>query len=352
MAKSTTRTRLTVLEGVTTVVSEHQREIALIAGLCGSTFAMVALVGYSPGDSTWIHPGPGATENPCGPLGALIADFLFQVLGVGAWATFLGMVACVLALAGRGFGDPLKVSTGIGLYLGALSMIDLAFGPGEVYPPGGWVGALTAQGLAGIAGTTGAWLVLLGCTAISVTVLFRIRWGSMASRAVGVGENGLKWSGERIGDVAGGAKGVSGAVFSEITGRIGAGVGAITGGIARTAQRMVRAIRRREDDGDDDWTATSVLDELDGRDHTPGSVVEATAASAAVALAEVHWVKTDDGDSSELLGMFPAMSPRPSTSASGHGHHGLRGGVEEPRDHRARGSRRPCAAHGRPLVVR
>src|SRR5262249_39340851 len=99
---------------MTTVVVDHPREVALLAALVACTFAMVSLVGYGPGDPTWLHPGHGGVENPCGPLGALLADVLFQSLGAGAWATFLAMVATILALAGRPLLDPMKGVTFLG----------------------------------------------------------------------------------------------------------------------------------------------------------------------------------------------------------------------------------------------
>src|SRR5262245_60212103 len=119
---TTTRARMTVLDGVTALVGEHRREIALLSTLAGSTFAMVALVGFAATDPTWLHPGDGVLRNPCGPLGALLADVLFQLLGYGAWTVFLGMVLSVLSLAGRRVLEPVKATTGAGLLLALLGM--------------------------------------------------------------------------------------------------------------------------------------------------------------------------------------------------------------------------------------
>jgi DNA segregation ATPase FtsK/SpoIIIE-like protein len=321
-SKSTSRarlTRLTVLEGVTSVVSEHQREIGLLAALLGCTFAMVSLMGFSAADPTWLHPGSGPVDNPCGPLGALIADLLFQLLGVGAWSAFLGMVAAVLALAGRRVGDPLKVFTGVGLALSLLAILDLAVAPGGAYPVGGWSGRLVAQGLVGVAGVAGAWLVLLGCAGISVTVLFRIRWSQLASRVVGVSERVARWWGDRAGDAAYGVRSVGAVVAGELWARLLGVLARIGGGVTATLARMLGSFRRRDDD---DWTSTSTFEELEGDPDllTPGSVVDATAHGTSVALAEVHWQRTDEASaSSELLEMFPAMAPRRSTSSSGGG---------------------------------
>lgn len=359
MAKSTTRTRMTVLEGVTTVVSDHQREIGLLATLIASTFAMISLIGYLPTDPTWFHPGSGPVRNPCGPLGALIADVLFQTLGHGAWATFAAMVGTVLALAGRRIWDPLKATTSLGLFLSFLAMLDLAWAArGEIFPPGGWFGRLTAQGLLSLTGSTGAWLILLGAAGIMLTVLLRIRWGRLASTAVGAGEVAVPWVGAQMGQAAGTVRGYSWMVVAEIGHRIldfGQGIG---GRVTGTLGRMVRSFRRRDDD-DDGWTTTSHIEEFEGDPdrRTPGSVVDATAMSSAVVLGEVQWVATDEGDASELLEMFPAMSPRASTSTGGGGRGAQR--QEEPTrpSEPARGKRarldpvapRKPAARPRPL---
>lgn len=335
-SKTTTRTRYTVLEGVTTVVSEHQREIGLLAALLGNTFAMVSLIGYSATDPTWLHPGTVAVDNPCGPLGAFLADALFQLFGIGAWATFFGMVAAVLALAGRSLGDPTRFVVGTGLLLSVLAILDLAADPTGAYPAGGWVGRLTAQGLAALTGTLGAWLILLGCAAISVTVLFRIRWGRIASQAVGVGEDAARWGGGVAGEAAESMRELAAAIAGRIAGRIAGVARAFAGGITGTLGRMVHAIVRREDD-DRGWTSTSSLEALGGDPdgHTPGSVADVTAHGKSVELAEVQWQRTDDGnhrsDMRQMFELFPALSPRQSSSAS-HGasaHH--RGGDEPTR---------------------
>ncbi|MEZ4235976.1 MAG: DNA translocase FtsK [Myxococcota bacterium] len=322
MGKSTSKsssrarlTRLTVLEGVTHVVADHQREIGLLAVLLGCTFSMVALMGYSAADPTWIHPGSGPTDNPCGPLGALIADLLFQTLGVGAWSAFLGMVGAVLALAGRRVVEPMKAFTLVGLGLSVLALLDLGITPNGAYPPGGWAGRLLAQGLVSVAGSFGAWMVLLGCAGISVTVLFRIRWGRLAQWVVGHSEEVARWGGERAGEAAQGAQGVAAILANELWARIMGVLSGIGGAFTATLSRMVGSLVRRDDD---DWATTSAFEGLEGDPHllTPRSVVDATAAGTSVALAEVHWQRTDDSASSELLEMFPAMAPRRSTTSS------------------------------------
>ncbi|HHO53356.1 MAG TPA: hypothetical protein ENK18_21420 [Deltaproteobacteria bacterium] len=82
---------------------------------------------------------------------------------------------------------------------------------------------------------------------------------------------------------------------------------------------MGSALVRREEELES-WDVPSELEELsehpDG--HSPASIVETTQISAPSALAEIEWVPTDDpqNTSSEVLGLFPELAPRPSASAA------------------------------------
>ena len=319
MGKTTTRSRATMLDSVGTVIGDHRREIILLATLLWFTFSMVALIGFDRADPTALHPGAGEVANPCGPLGALVADLLFSTLGYGAWLTFAGMVGSVLALAGRPLLGPGKASAaGVGL-VSLLAMTQLALGPGDAIAPGGALGAWTSLGLTSIVGAAGAWLALMGSAVIAATVLFEIRWHALASRGVGVGEQVLPWLGGRV--RSGAAVGQRGAVFalSAIAGSarsVASSTGAAT---ARTGRRMARSLQRREGDDslDSDWTSPSDLDE-DDEAFTPASIAESTAVSAGPgALGEVQWQPTEESAvGSEVLGMFPALTPRPSTTGS------------------------------------
>ncbi|MCB9686771.1 MAG: DNA translocase FtsK [Alphaproteobacteria bacterium] len=325
---TTSRKSQTVLESVSSAVGEHRREIALLVALLSATFAMVALLGYEPGDPTWLHPGDAPLENPCGPLGALIADGLFQLLGYGAWVIFGAMVLSVLALAGRPgvrFG---RLLTFGGLYLAVLGITELVLGPGDAFPPGGWVGRTLAAGLIAVVGAVGAWLALLGSVGACATVLFDVRWGSVARRFVGWMERVLPWLGghARTGLGLGAGAGVS---VLKVMGRGASQIGRSgAGAAAGTFRRMGRSFRRRDDDDDGfedegDWTATSQLEELppgdeEDDDYVPPSQVDATAVSGPAGVAEVQWVPTEQAEpSSELLGLFPALTPRPTSTGPG-----------------------------------
>ena len=324
MGKTAT-SRPTLVENVTTILSERHREIVLLGALLGSTFAMVSLVGYAPTDPTWLTPGAGEVTNPCGPLGALLADALFQLLGHGAWVVFAGMVLAVLSLAGRQIWRWSSALLSAALYGVVLAVAHLVFRPGDAFPPGGWMGAVVAESLEAFIGTVGAWLVVVGGGVASATLLFHIRWTRVFSRVVDRAEawvpvlrRGGGWAASTVGGVAkAGMQRVSGFGMS-VARRAGAS------GMS-TARRMGRSLTRGDgavppsDPGDQgsDAGERSVLEVLDGdpSDLVPASEIERTAIGGGVELAEVQWVPTEEVDpSSELLQMFPELTPRPSTA--------------------------------------
>lgn len=324
MAKtSVTRSKPTVLENVSAVVGEHHREIVLLGGLLGSTFAMVSLMGWSATDPTWLHPGDGPIENPCGPVGALLADGLFQVLGHGAWITFLGMVACVLALAGRPAPRVGRVLTGGGLYVTGLAIAELLLGPGDAFHPGGLVGSTLAGGLASAIGAVGAWLALLGTALVCLTLLFHIRWKVVASRVVGWGEVAVPWLFGHVARAGTQAGGLSAQVAQVVGQQVGVAARGAAGGAVGTLKRMGTSLRRRDDDegdlmpGTEAGAPSSGLEEAD--DDVPPSQVDATVAGQPAVLAEVQWVPTEQAEpaSQELLGLFPELAPRPTTTGPG-----------------------------------
>jgi DNA segregation ATPase FtsK/SpoIIIE-like protein len=319
---SVTRSKPTVLENVTAVVGDHHREILLLGGLLGSTFAMVSLMGWSVTDPTWLHPGDGPVENPCGPVGALLADGLFQVFGYGAWGTFLGMVACVLALAGRPAPRVARVVTGSGLYVTALGIAELLLGPGDAFHPGGVIGSGLASGLSSTIGTVGAWLALVGTALACLTLLFHIRWGAVAARVVGWGEVAVPWMFGHVARAGTQAGGLSAQVAQVVGQQVGVAARGAAGGAVVTLKRMGTSLRRREDEGGElppsEVVGSDGLEDA-AEDDVPASQVDATVAGAPVALAEVQWVPTEQVEpaSQELLGLFPELAPRPTSSGPG-----------------------------------
>ncbi len=336
MGKTAT-SRPTLVENVTTILSERHREIALLVSLVGCTFSVVSLVGYSAEDPTWLTPGSGDVLNPCGPVGALLADILFQSLGYGAWVVFGGMVLSVLALAGRTvwrWGTAMLLG---GMGVVGLSLTHLVLRPGDAFPPGGLVGAVVSESLETAIGPVGAWLVLLGAGTVGATILFQIRWRKVFSRVVDMAEHWLPRAGAVVGQGAGVVGGALGTVAHRAA-HAGARSARRAGSAGwGTVRRMGSSLVRgdgpgpQHDDDEDDYTSVAAgsyhddgvpggLEVLDGDPggFAPASHVDPTAIEGGVALAEVQWTPTEEVDrASEVLQMFPELTPRSTTSSSG-----------------------------------
>lgn len=312
-----TRSGTRIMNDLTVVLSERQREISLLLGFVACTFSMISLLGYDPADPTWLRPGEGKVENPCGPLGASLADALFLLVGHGAWLVFFGMVGCVLALARRPMPTAGRLATGGLLYACALALLHMLFGPGDAFPPGGLVGRWEAELLQAVVGTAGAWLAVLGGLLIAGTILGNVHWGGVVTRILEAGERWLPeagaWVAAGFGKARSGAVGAAGAVilgtWSALTSMGGRGL--------RALRRMGRSLVRREGDyePDTDYLSTG-LDELEEADLTPSEVGdERTAVAVQAAVAEVQWDPTPAAESTApVLDMFPNLAPRATAS--------------------------------------
>lgn len=312
-----TRSGTRIVNDLTVVLSERQREISLLLGLVACTFSVLSLMGYDPSDPTWLRPGEGGVTNPCGPLGASLADALFLLVGHGAWATFGGMVACVLALARRPMPRPARVATGALLYACTLALLHLVLGPGDAFPPGGLVGRWEAELLQGVVGTAGAWLAILGGLLVAGTVLGNVHWGGVVARLVEVAERELPRIGAwllaalrvlRDGSVRAVGASASGVAW---------GVSTAAARLIRVARRMGRSIVRREGDytPDEDYLSTG-LDDLEEADLTPSDAGdERTAVGRPIGVAEVQWDPTASAEGTvPLLDLFPDLAPRGTAS--------------------------------------
>ncbi len=295
-----------ILGGVGALLGERWREIILIGALLANLFAMLALLGYAPEDPTWLHPNTGRVSNPCGPIGALLADALFQVFGYGAWGAFGAMVVCVLALAGRPVFAPVRTLNGSACFIAGLGLVHLALRPGEAFPPGGWVGQTAAEGLEAGVGTVGAALGLMGVVLVTVTILGNIRWGSVARRIVEAAE--ARWPAVRSLLQRFGAAG-TGVAKRGVFASVGMLRDAVTNSFRATTGLGVRMVRSFSGTGDPD-SAPSVIDDLEADpDLLVPSESIATAHSMPV-VAEVQWEPTVAGDSSEIREMFTDVAPR------------------------------------------
>jgi S-DNA-T family DNA segregation ATPase FtsK/SpoIIIE len=305
------------------VVSERHGEIGLLVGLFGTTFSMVALLGFHPEDPTWLHPGDTAVLNPCGPVGALISDVLFTGVGHGAWLMFLGMVGFVMALAGRMTWHWPRMALLAVSYCCVLALLHLGWGPGTWFAPGGELGRVEAELLRVALGSVGAWMAVLGGLMLLGTVIFEVRWGRLASRIIGRMEHWLPIVGGRLGASGAAVRGWAGDV-----GRAGWQQGhrsvkrSVMGGWS-TVRRMGRSLIRQQGDY---GTDTDLLHEHDddafeglNQPHDTfdpvSDINDRTAVGVPLAVAEVHWEPTADVSmaQSDVLNMFPVLTPRPSS---------------------------------------
>ncbi|MCG8449867.1 MAG: DNA translocase FtsK 4TM domain-containing protein [Pirellulales bacterium] len=128
----------------------------------------VALATYNPTDppSTLVHPAPTEFHNGCGPIGAYIAHFLLESLGLGAYylVLSLGVLSCTL-LWRRGIDQPVLRAVGWAASLIAIcTLATMALPrttPGPVIGAGGYLGAMGQALLESNFASVGAYILAL-----------------------------------------------------------------------------------------------------------------------------------------------------------------------------------------------
>ncbi|MFM2162355.1 MAG: hypothetical protein RLZZ383_1867, partial [Pseudomonadota bacterium] len=195
-------------------VVSHRTELLWGSVLAGSLFAAVSLYGYHVADPTWDVdvPAGALVRNPCGRVGARLADGLFQAFGYGAWWVSTGTVVAVLRLAGRpGWTWGRRV---VGCVAGALALalIDLGLGvpTHSPFPPGGMVGHALGVSSVALVGPVGAWLVWVPAFVGALGVLLGLSWRDLVVAMIDRVERELPVRSEedapvlaRVGHVAG-----------------------------------------------------------------------------------------------------------------------------------------------------
>ena len=61
-------------------MTERRVEIGLLFGILTGLFALVSMVGWNATDPTLLRPSEAMLNNPCGPIGANLADLLFKFI--------------------------------------------------------------------------------------------------------------------------------------------------------------------------------------------------------------------------------------------------------------------------------
>ena len=186
-------------------------QVVWIAGMAASGFLAVALGSYRADDASLSVVGTGKVENLAGPIGASVADLVYQGFGFGGWALVGVGLWCALRLAGRRVGG--WFSTLLAAVGGVLvcSALQLCFGglPDRPFAPGGVTGILVSDALVAQIGTIGTGLAVATGLVTVATVLFGINWQPIAARAVEKVQQGGPIAARGVGAVGAGALRVS-----------------------------------------------------------------------------------------------------------------------------------------------
>ncbi len=126
----------------------HKQDVLALGLLAGCVFLTLSLVTYHPADppSALVYPLHEKVANACGRSGALVANFLLESIGLGAYflVAVLGLVDAAL-LARKQITDPILRLIGFLVALAGittlLAMLYTGASPGPVIGPGGYLGA-------------------------------------------------------------------------------------------------------------------------------------------------------------------------------------------------------------------
>ena len=183
MSESTYRTFVSTSIG--SFVSDRRKEIGYMSGILLGLFALVSMVGWRADDPNLLRESTSDLMNPCGPIGANLAEFLFALFGVGAWGVAFGVAALVLALAGRTLMSAWQWMSVVVLGVLSLSFVQLVFESTDPHPIGGAVGYWGLHVFVLGLGRVGAGLVLVGLGLLCVTFSAKIQWTRIAHVFVG-----------------------------------------------------------------------------------------------------------------------------------------------------------------------
>jgi S-DNA-T family DNA segregation ATPase FtsK/SpoIIIE len=126
----------------------HKLDVVALSLLALCVFLTLALFTYNPADppSTLVYPLHAKISNACGRSGAIVAEFLLQAIGLGAYFLIVSLaVLDAVLLARRKITEPMLRLAGWGVALvGVTTLLAMSFGgasPGPVIGPGGYLGA-------------------------------------------------------------------------------------------------------------------------------------------------------------------------------------------------------------------
>ncbi len=170
----------------------YGKEVWRIGQVVLGVFGLVSAVGWHPEDSTFLHPVLTVTgdavayHNPCGMVGAQLADAMLSVTGFGAVGFLYLPVMGVLGLAGRKLPSMGKRVMLVWLVVVTMSLLHLGMPTYETLPEGagGIVGRVVAEALVSVVAEVGSWILLISSFFVGLSVMFRWSWSELAGRLV------------------------------------------------------------------------------------------------------------------------------------------------------------------------
>ncbi|MBC7601183.1 MAG: DNA translocase FtsK 4TM domain-containing protein, partial [Ramlibacter sp.] len=183
-----------------TGLSRFAHETAIVLGLVGMVFWLIALISYSPQDAAFSTSGTGGlTANWGGRLGALLADANYFLFGFSAWWPFAAAVRAWLTslaqwMRGEGRADSQghfsRTRIAFWLALALLLCASCALEWSRLYRfegklpdhAGGALGFIVGPLGVKWLGFTGSGLVFVALVVVGAAVVFRFSWSHVAER--------------------------------------------------------------------------------------------------------------------------------------------------------------------------
>ncbi|MBE1301117.1 MAG: DUF87 domain-containing protein [Alteromonadaceae bacterium] len=160
-------------------------EVGLIASTCFALFLYISIATFNAADPGWSQTGfSSSTSNAAGPIGAMVADFLYWTFGFTAW-----IVPFAIAFAGwlafhniRSFLEwdfltiGLRIIGGVLILIGLAGIFSLNMDDAIYITAGGMIGDAITQALVPFFNITGTNLLLLCFMLTGITLATGLSW--------------------------------------------------------------------------------------------------------------------------------------------------------------------------------
>ncbi|WKE67254.1 DNA translocase FtsK 4TM domain-containing protein [Gallaecimonas kandeliae] len=186
-------------------------EAGLVLCTLFSLFLLVALASFNPADPGWSQTGvPGQIQNAAGTIGAWVADILLFGTGLLAYLLPFGVALCgwFCFRHYRTLMDIDYLAAGLRLIGTVLTLLGLAglcsvyLGDIHTYSAGGLIGDLVATALRPWFNFVGTLLILLGLTAVGITMMTGLSWVAVVDRLGALVVEGASWTWQRLAGIA------------------------------------------------------------------------------------------------------------------------------------------------------